>query len=363
MAYFAEYIWLDGAKPTQTLRSKARVIPEFESPELSDFPEWGYDGSSTNQAKGSNSDLILKPVNFVPDPTKGPGNYLVLCEVFNADGTPHSTNHRAVLRHILDNGGSAHEPTLGFEQEYTLYQGRIPLGWPENGFPQAQGPFYCGVGSDRAYGRELVELHADMCLDAGLLLYGINAEVMPGQWEFQIGYRGFENDDAAAINVCDHLWIACWLLHRLGEDFDVWANFDNKPIRGDWNGAGCHTNFSTKNMRDPEKGRTTIDKAIVALSKKHNEHIELYGHDLDTRLTGDHETCSIAEFKSGVSDRGSSIRIPLGVEKKGYGYLEDRRPGANADPYLVAARLIATICEVDDSIFDKVIYKHPLIQR
>lgn len=343
----ATYIWHDGAVPTQTLRSKKRILSIDENnPKLSDFPDWGYDGSSTNQATGDNSDLVIKAVRFVDDPILGYGNYLVLCEVFNADGTPHATNKRARLRQAMDNGGNEYDPWIGFEQEYTLFDGTTPLGWPDHGYPAPQGPFYCGVGADEAFGRDLVQEHTDACLNAGLMLFGTNAEVMPGQWEFQIGYRDVPGETADPLTVADHLWLARWLLYRLGEDYKITATLDNKPVKGDWNGAGNHTNFSTNKTRDPKTGMDAINKAIKALEVRHSDHIAVYGAGLDERLTGDHETASINSFSAGVSDRGCSIRIPQGVAEKGYGYLEDRRPGANANPYEVAAVLIETICGV-----------------
>ena len=347
---FCEYIWIDGARPTRKLRSKARTVffsKQLEKVTLNDFPEWGFDGSSTYQAKGSYSDLVLKPVNFVKDPLRGEGNFLVMCEVFNSDGTPHTTNTRAELRRILDQGAGKEDPWFGVEQEYTLFSNRTPLGWPDKGYPAPQGPFYCGVGADEVFGRELVEEHAEACIYSGLMIFGINAEVMPGQWEFQVGYRGLETDKANPLNVGDHTWIARWLLYRLGEDFGITATLDPKPIRGDWNGAGQHTNFSTKSMRDSKTGDKTIKKSIELLSKKHQEHILVYGHRLSERLTGLHETCHMDEFKHGIADRGASIRIPLHVSKQGYGYLEDRRPGANADPYEVSSRILKTICEIE----------------
>ena len=343
----AEYIWLDGAMPTQKLRSKTRIVALAEKNSLAatDFPGWSFDGSSTYQASGSDSDLILQPVNFVDDPIRGTGNYLVMCEVFNPDGiTPHVTNRRAVLREIMDAGAAVEEPWIGFEQEYTLIQGGKPLGFPATGFPAPQGPYYCSVGSDAAFGRGVVEAHTRACINAGLMIYGINAEVLPGQWEFQIGYRGIEGESADPLNVSDHLCLARWLLYRIAEDFGVVPSFDAKPVKGDWNGSGKHTNFSTKSMRDSNTGMAAIEKAISALSGKHKEHIAVYGDGLPERLTGLHETASIHEFKSGVADRGASIRIPQPVALKGYGYLEDRRPSANADPYSVAARLLETIC-------------------
>jgi glutamine synthetase len=274
----------------------------------------------------------------------------VMCEVLNADGAPHASNARAKLSAVLEAGGASADPWFGFEQEYTLFNNNRPLGWPKHGYPGAQGPYYCGVGAEQIFGRDIVEEHASACLEAGLVYYGLNAEVMPGQWEFQIGYRGIEGDDPSAINICDNMHIARWLLHRIAEEHGAHVSFDNKPIKGDWNGAGMHANFSTTATRNQDSGMAAIDSAVTALSKKHNQHIAAYGALLHERLTGEHETADISTFKSGVADRGSSIRIPQTVAQQGYGYLEDRRPGANACPYVVAARIIATVADIDDSV-------------
>lgn len=349
MFFKAMYVWIDGAKPTPKLRSKTRILPNPPRElTLEDFPEWGYDGSSTYQAEGDDSDLILKPVRFVDDPIMGNNAQLVLCEVYLPNGQPHPTNTRAKLRETLAKTSESTEAWFGFEQEYTLFKGSTPLGWPANGYPAPQGPFYCGVGADEVFGRQLVVEHTDACMAANLMIFGTNAEVMPGQWEFQIGYRGIDSESADPLTVSDHLWLARWLLFRLGEEYGITITLDPKPIKGDWNGAGKHTNFSTAAMRDPNSGRSAIDAAIEALSKNHHQHIEVYGHALAERLTGHHETASIDSFSSGVSDRGASIRIPRSVEQKGYGYLEDRRPGANADPYQVCEVIINTVCAISD---------------
>jgi glutamine synthetase len=340
-----EYIWLDGAAPMQQPRSKTRFLAlPNGTPDPASLPKWSFDGSSTYQADGGDSDLILAPVCVVPDPIRGEGAYLVLCEVEYADGTPHGTNRRAALRAALAAGAEEHEPWFGIEQEYTLFAGRDPLGFPEGGYPRPQGPFYCGVGSDQIFGRELSEKHARACLAAGLMIYGTNAEVMPGQWEFQIGYRGVRDEDAGPLTVSDHLWLARWLLERIAEDMGITVSLDPKPVSGDWNGAGAHTNFSTAATRDPVHGMAAIRSAVERLSRAHTRHIRDYGHGLERRLTGRHETCSIERFATGVADRGASIRIPRPVSEAGCGYLEDRRPGANCDPYVVCLRLIETVC-------------------
>ena len=330
----AEYIWIDGHKPTAKLRSKTKVL-DGKVTKVSDLPEWGFDGSSTQQAEGHLSDCLLKPVCFLMDPLRGGDNVLVMCEVFNADGTVHESNKRAALRKTSEKF-SDQDAWFGIEQEYTFFDGIKPLGWPDNGFPAPQGGYYCGVGSDEVYGREIVEHHMDACLLAGINISGINAEVMPGQWEFQVGPSG-------PLEVSDQLWIARWLLYRIGEDYGVSATLDPKPVNGDWNGAGAHTNFSTKAMREPG-GMQVIEEACKSLGKAHDEHIAVYGAQNEQRLTGLHETCSIADFRYGVSDRGASIRIPMGTANDGFGYLEDRRPSANMDPYRVCTALMETIC-------------------
>lgn len=326
----AEYIWVDGTQPTHKLRSKTRVLPSDQAP-----PEWTFDGSSTGQATGDRSDCVLQPVFTCPDPIRGGDAILVLCEVFTADGQPHPSNTRVHLRQAL--AKHAHEePWVGIEQEYTMFEGVRPLGWPENGYPAPQGPFYCGVGADEVFGREIAEEHLDACLRAGLSIYGINAEVMPGQWEFQVG-------TGDPLVIADQLHIARYLLYRLGEDHGVSMTLHPKPVRGDWNGAGGHTNFSTRAMREPG-GIAAIEAAMPKLEARHHLHIANYGDGIEQRLTGHHETCSYKVFRWGVSDRGASIRIPLHVKQKGSGYLEDRRPCANVDPYVVTRLLIETIC-------------------
>jgi glutamine synthetase len=326
----AEYIWVDGSVPTKKLRSKTRVLPEGAP-----LPEWTFDGSSTAQADGSRSDCVLRPVFVCDDPTRAKGDKLVLCEVFSSDGSVHPSNTRAALRDVVERY-KAEEPWVGIEQEYVMFRGARPLGWPEGGYPAPQGPFYCGVGADEVFGREVAESHLGACIQAGLKIYGINAEVMPGQWEFQVGTGG-------PLEVADMLLVARWLLYRLGEPHGISMSLDPKPVKGDWNGSGAHTNFSTRSMREAG-GLAAIEAACERLRGRHEHHIANYGFGIEQRLTGRHETCSHHEFRYGTSDRGASIRFPLHVATAGRGYLEDRRPCANVDPYVVCRLLIETIC-------------------
>jgi glutamine synthetase len=330
----AEYIWLDGHKPTAKLRSKTKIIDGPIS-SVDKIPIWGFDGSSTMQAEGTDSDCMLKPVYFLPDPIRGGDDILVMNEVCLPDGSVHESNTRTHLVEIAEKYKD-HDPWFGIEQEYTFFIGRSPLGWPEGGYPAPQGPFYCGVGADEVFGRDIVEEHMEACLEAGIAFSGINAEVMPGQWEFQVGPVG-------ATDAGDQLWLARWLLYRIAEEYGVNATLHPKPVKGDWNGAGAHTNFSTKAMRE-NGGIKVVEAACEALGKKHEEHIAVYGAHNEERLTGLHETCSIHEFRYAMNDRGASIRIPMATVNAGHGYLEDRRPSANMDPYLVCAALIKTCC-------------------
>lgn len=329
-----EYIWLDGYKPTQSLRSKTKILDDF-SGKVADAPMWSFDGSSTEQAPGGSSDCLLKPVAVFPDPARKNG-WLVMAEVLNADGTPHETNGRATIDDQDD------DFWFGFEQEYFLWDPETnkPLGFPANGFPGPQGPYYCSVGAKNAFGREIVEEHLDLCLDAGLNVEGINAEVAAGQWEFQIFAKG-------AASAGDQIWVARYLLERTAEKYGVAVNWHCKPLGAlDWNGSGMHANFSNSLIRTAGS-KATIEKVCEAFRPVVKEHIEVYGADNHMRLTGKHETASINDFSYGVSDRGASIRIPVYTVQKGWsGYLEDRRPNSAADPYKVAARIIKTVKSV-----------------
>ncbi|UZJ55114.1 hypothetical protein CBS101457_004434 [Exobasidium rhododendri] len=326
----AEYVWIDGdgnvRSKTTTLDKKVTSVKELK--------EWNFDGSSTGQAGGKDSDVFLRPGAFYPDPFRGGDNILVIAECWNNDGTPNKTNHRHSCEKAMEQAKS-HVPWFGIEQEYSLMDmDDKPYGWPKGGFPGPQGPYYCGVGAGKVFARDIIESHYKACLYAGVEISGINAEVMPSQWEFQIG-------PCLGIKMGDDMTMARFLLARVAEDWGVKVTFHPKAVPGDWNGAGAHTNFSTDAMRKPG-GMKAIEEAIEKLSKRHAEHIAVYGADNDLRLTGKHETGHIGSFSSGVANRGASIRIPRHVAAQGYGYLEDRRPASNIDPYQVTDMMVTT---------------------
>ena len=328
-----EYIWLDGYRPTQSLRSKTRIEKDF-SGKLEDCPVWNFDGSSTEQAAGNASDCLLKPVAIFPDPVRKDA-YLVMTEVLNADGSVHESNGRALIDDDDD------EFWFGFEQEYFLWNTNtnLPPGFPPGGFPPPQGPYYCSVGGKFAYGREVIEEHLDACIEAGINIEGINAEVAAGQWEFQVFAKG-------AARAGDEVWVARYLLERIAEDHGYSINWHPKPLGAtDWNGSGMHANFSNEAMRTSGK-EETFTKICEQFGRNIERHISVYGAHNEQRLTGKHETQSIDQFSYGVSDRGASIRIPINTVEAGWkGRLEDRRPASNADPYKVAAAIVKTTKE------------------
>ena len=329
-----EYIWLDGYKPTQSLRSKTRVETDFGGT-LEECPMWSFDGSSTLQASGDDSDCLLKPVAIFPDPDRA-NAYLVMTEVLNADGTPHESNGRATI----DDDDA--DFWFGFEQEYFLWDTKtnLPPGFPANGYPGPQGPYYCSVGASNAHGRDVIEDHLDLCLEAGINVEGINAEVAAGQWEFQVFAKG-------AKRAGDETWVARYLLERTAERYGLAINWEPKPLGKelDWNGSGMHANFSNSVMRE-SGDEAVFTKICEEFGKNIERHISVYGANNDQRLTGLHETQSIDMFSYGVSDRGASIRIPVGTVEDGWkGRLEDRRTASNADPYKVAAAIIKTTKE------------------
>ncbi|CAN1255118.1 Glutamine synthetase cytosolic isozyme, partial [Linum perenne] len=275
----------------------------------SQLPKWNYDGSSTNQAAGDDSEVIIYPQAIFKDPFRRGNNILVMCDAYSPKGEPLPTNKRCSAAKIFSNPDvSVEEPWYGIEQEYTLMQKEInwPLGWPLGGFPGPQGPYYCGIGADKAFGRDI----------------------------FQVG-------PSVGISAGDQVWVARYLLERITEIAGAVVTFDPKPVKGDWNGAGAHTNYSTKSMRE-DGGIDVIKAAIEKLGRRHSEHISAYGEGNERRLTGRHETADIHSFSWGVANRGASVRVGRDTEKAGKGYFEDRRPGSNMDPYVVTSMIAET---------------------
>ena len=354
MVYIYEYIWLDHKNG---FRTKTKVTKERQ--ELHHNPGfWNFDGSSTEQANGNDSEVYIKPVRMYKDPFRKhlQNSYLVLCDTWLPDGNPHPDNTREAARLIFENKFvKQEEPMFGIEQEFffTNRHDKLPLGMKKNvnGSVYAeysQGPYYCGVGTNRAYGRNTAEKILENALYCELNITGLNFEVAPGQCEFQLCEKG--------LKCADDLYLLRYIMVRTAEDHDLCIDFHPKPVEGNWNGSGCHTNYSTKSMRN-DGGIEHIMKAIMRLKTKHQEHIRLYGEDNHKRLTGNHETASIDEFSFGVADRGSSIRIPRFTDRDGKGYLEDRRPASNMDPYVVTSKIAETTILPDN---DKIIYDMPV---
>jgi glutamine synthetase len=347
----AEYIWIDG---NGNLRSKARTL-DWESlvvDKNSNYPKnfiflnhkipnWNYDGSSTGQAVGNNSEITLQPCYATYCPFRLKPNILVMCETYDPSGKPALNNNRDWTR-ILFNKNLEARPWYGIEQEFFMINPDTnkPIGWLHEQVTPPQGQYYCSVGTGNTFGRPIIDKHYTYCLYAGLKISGINAEVAIGQWEYQIG-------PVEGIEAGDQLYLSRYILQRIAEDFNIRIDFQPKPLKNNWNGSGCHTNYSTLSMREgsEENGKLGIEfikEAIEKLSLKHDEHMEVYGTDNELRMTGEHETSSFDKFTWGVAHRGASIRIPRDVDNHGKGYLEDRRPSSNMDPYLVTGILFKT---------------------
>jgi glutamine synthetase len=326
MKTYIEYVWLDGYKPEPNLRSKIRITNE-EILSVKNIPEWGFDGSSTMQAEGYSSDCTLKPVRMYRAYLNN--KIYVFCEVMDANGNPHPTNDRSKL------GKEDTEFWVGFEQEYFIRSGHHKniLGFENRGVIDPQGKYYCGVGG-QIVGRNISDKHLDMCIEYNIGIEGTNAEVALGQWEYQVFAKG-------KLKASDDLWMSRYFLYKIAEEHGYDIELHPKPLTtGDWNGSGLHTNFSNKRMR--EKGGEEYFKAIFnVFESRMKEHIQNYGSDNHLRLTGKHETQSIDKFSWGVSDRGASIRVPKSVGETWKGYLEDRRPSSNANPYCI----LNVICE------------------
>ena len=331
-----EYIWIG---KNQELRSKTRIISNIsEKFTKEDIPDWNFDGSSTGQASVENSEVILKPKKLFKSPFPNIA-VLILCETYTLDNEPHENNTRFQANKLFVENMDR-EAVFGLEQEYFIFNSKtnMPIGFSEDKEMPEQGQYYCGVGSHNVYGRSIAEEHILLCLKSGISLSGLNAEVAPGQWEFQIG-------PCVGIDAGDNLWMARYILEKISEKYNIKINYHPKPLEGNWNGSGCHTIFSTKQTRDGEDEKTGLDfihEAIEKLKSKHNEHMEVYGEHNDLRMTGNNETSKYDTFTSGVGDRNASVRIPYEVNKNKAGYLEDRRPASNMDPYVVTSKIFKT---------------------
>jgi len=357
-----EYVWLGGS--AWDLRGKTRVLSKPVE-KLEDISEWNFDGSSTELATTENSEILLKPVRMINDPFRGQPHKIVLCDTYFPDGRPTSSNFRELASRIYkDSVVDQADIWFGVEQEYILCKEEtsgviskkshyVPAAWTE--FPKKpQGDYYCGVGSGKALYRNVPEEHLQACLKAGLDIAGINAEVFPGQWEYQLGI-------CKGLDTADQLWLSRYLLYRVCESHGLIPVFDPKPVEGDWNGSGCHVNISTKATRDANSDRLgPIKKYMELMSASHTKDIECYGENNALRLTGKHETSSLEKFSWGVGSRGASVRIPFSTEKNLTSYFEDRRPAANMDPYLVCAKIADTLylSSKNSEVFSKTIEEY-----
>lgn len=344
-AVILEYVWLSGQNTHHDIRSKCKTwyTNDVNAIKVTELPVWNFDGSSTAQAKGLDTEILIKPVGIYPHPfIQGTPARVVLCECYLPNGQPTEDNTRRVAASVFEHEKAAgEEPWYGMEQEYVLMKDGRPYGWPVDGVPPPQGPYYCSNGANVALGRKYSLEHYQKCLQMGLKISGTNAEVMPGQWEYQVG-------PCRELECGDHVVLSRWCYLRVLEaasepNLDI--SFDVKPKKGDWNGSGLHTNFSTTKTR-ADGGLDEIHKMFGRLALTFPHDIIFYSEDNNERLTGIHETSKLSEFTFGVGTRGTSCRIPNEVKANGKGYLEDRRPGADADPYLVSARLFASACGV-----------------
>ena len=333
-----EYIWLGG---NNELRSKTRVLDNLDTVTIdgvvttyitiNDIPIWNYDGSSTGQATGRDSEVIIKPRAIFNNPFGPPYDYIVLCDTYLPDGSPLYNNARSEAHRLFEQK-LEEEPWFGLEQEYFFNHDKTTrLTFNKDGL------YYCGITEDTSE-RLIVEKHLVACLEAGLNISGMNAEVVRGQWEFQIG-------PCVGIESGDHLTLARYFLEKIAETYDVRIIYCSKPFQG-VNGSGCHINFSTKSMRE-SGGLLVIESCMPKLEKRIKEHMLVYGDGNENRLTGTHETSRANEFSYGVGTRNTSVRIGNQTAKDGYGYFEDRRPGSNIDPYAATAVLFETCC-LDD---------------
>lgn len=338
-----EYIWLDSE---QKCRSKTKVLYNNIN-NISEIPKWNYDGSSTGQATTGDSEIILNPVKYIKDPFRRDidNSFLVLCDTYNKDGSPNMYNTRHNANTIFEENKEL-EPMFGLEQEFFIStlddNGRVvPVCFGLDMVIKEQKDYYCGVGFNNAIGRDVMEAVLENLLYSDIKITGMNAEVAPSQWEYQVCSTG--------IDAADNLILLRYICNKTIENNECIMDLAAKPV-AELNGSGCHVNFSTREMRE-ENGYSKINEAIENLSKNHTLHIKHYGTGNESRLTGKHETSSIDNFSYGIGSRDTSVRIPNEVFNNQKGYFEDRRPSSELDPYIVTALLFATSCNIKQNYY------------
>ena len=337
-----EYIWIDA---NNHFRSKTRLITNSLIINLSSVPNWNYNGSSTGQTDSDNSEVTLIPVFLCPDPFRLQNHKLVYCITYH-DGKALENNYYNKAINIFDTVSVGfYKPWFGMEQEFFIMDkiSKMPVEYSKN---NKQGKYYCNIDECPKVERKIMEEFLSKAIDANLNICGINAEAAQGQWEFQIG-------PCLGIEIGNHMMIARYILCRVAHEHHCTIDFSPKPLGNDWNGSGCHINYSTFHTRsgNQDKNQTGLDVIhdyIKSLEKVHHEMIQCYGKDNELRMTGHHETASISDFSHSVGGTTTSIRIGKNVEKNKYGYFEDRRPAANCDPYLVSCLLFYHTCIKQD---------------
>ena len=324
-----DYVWVDGLE-SPLVRSKTKIITasinDAGETEVA-IPEWNFDGSSTNQAATSDSERILQPQRVYQLSDK---HYAVLCEVClpDKDRTPHESNYRAKLRESTsDASGAGSDLWLGFEQEFFITKKGVNVLWPKEGEPPHDTRYYCSSGAPIKH-RRLIREFANLCNTVGISVVGYNTEVSPGQWEYQV----FAKDP---LKAADDLWMSRYLLQLSAETYDLGISWHPKPHEG-WNGSGCHVNFSTSEMREVG-GKPVFDRILRKAEDNHSTDMESFGALNKYRMTGNHETSSYETFSSNIASRSVSMRIPHDTAESWRGYVEDRRPASNCDPYRVSS--------------------------
>lgn len=335
-----DYVWVDGTG--ENVRSKARTI-EFIPDNHKEVPVWGSDGKASMLPVPKESDVLLVPVAIYNDPFRRGNNKLVLCDTYEYDGKALPTNHRKSFCDAL-NKVCDQEIMWGLEQQYMVMDmDERPFGWPVMlGEPRKHMGYYCSVGGNKVYGREIAESHYRACLYAGVQIASIHPDAIPGQWEFQIGV-------SPGIKGPDDLWMARYILGRISEEYGTHICYHPKRYEN-LSGSSCHVNFSTKATRK-DNGLSTLQEYMQKLSKRHDEHLKKYdpygGEQNKRRLTGKDGASAADTFSSGVGDKNLSVRITKESETKKKGYVEDRRPAANGDPYAVCDMIVRT-CLLDE---------------
>ena len=327
MKYLNQYVWSDKY-------GEPRVTTKLESDH--DINKLlCFNGLNTGQSVDTNnSDIYIRPVQRYNNPlikrTKELEPSIFVCELMLDENKSHSSNERNRSIKVLEN---YEDVNMSFTLDFFVTKKNVPVAFLSNPPPSQQGIFYCGVGGDIAVGQECANDIFQNANRADLNVTQLSGGVAPSQWTIKL-------EGTAKVKLLDDLICLRYIIAKSAEKYGVTICFHPQLLKEEWNGSACLIEYSNDKMRTDKECNYIRNTVIKNLDKTHAEYVSKCGEDNNRRLIGTNNTSKNDEFTSAVGKYDCSVRIPKLTNVRGHGSIEDRRPGANMDPYVVVPYLL-----------------------